>query len=154
MTLRGNLFKMNEVQFTDEWQRLGSYCYRIEHDLLRWKETALLLPEQVAGVLDLISQINKQRGYCLMMSPTGEHPQRPEVRRAMVSFLRERSDIRISVAIYGSGSVVMRAATMLAVGALRMAGAMPRIHLAFFDSETAAEAWLLKERQHWLNTPA
>lgn len=154
LTARGNLFKMNEVQSTDEWQLLGEFCYRIDHDMLRWKETALLLPDQVAGVLDLISQVNKQRGYCLMMSPTGEQPQRPEVRRAFASFLREHSEIRISVAIYGSGSVVMRAATMLAIGALRAAGAMRRIHLGFFDSATTAESWLLKEREFWLSTPA
>lgn len=140
---------MSEVRRPEEWQKLGEYCYRIEHDLLRWKTDVLLRPEEVDGVMEVISQVNGMHGYCLMLAPTGDYQQRPEVRRAMVNFLRERSDIRISVAILGGSGVLMRAAAALALGALRVAGAMPRVHVSFFDSASAADAWLSAERKHW-----
>lgn len=135
-----------------EWQKLGEHGYRIETDVLRWEAAGLLPAEHVAGMLRIIDTVNAQNGHCLMVAPVSDQQQPPEVRRAFVRFFRERPDVRISVGLYGGG-VLMRAAVMLAIGALRMAGAMKNIHLSFFDSERSAEAWLSEERQHWQQTP-
>ena len=110
-----------------EWQQLGEPGYRIERDLLLWKKEGMLLPEEVAGMMRLFQEMHAQHGYCLMLAPTGDTQQKPEVRRAFVDFFRQHADIRISVALYGGGAVT-RAAVMLALGALRMTGAMRHIH--------------------------